>query len=127
MPAMAVAINPFPGMNPYLEHRWGDVHTRLVSYAADQLQDRLPPELRARMQERVFIESFDANGGGRGFYPDVHVYERPGTPAPSVPDGAGSTGAGGLAVAAPLVIRIASAEVTESYVEIIDSRSGGRV
>lgn len=69
-----IATNPFPGMNPYLEHRWGDVHASLVTYARDLLQDNLPDSLRARMQERVFVESFgDAE---RGFYPDVHVYEQ---------------------------------------------------
>jgi len=25
--------NPFPGMNPYLEAHWRDVHTSLVTYA----------------------------------------------------------------------------------------------
>ena len=25
--------SPFPGMDPYLEVRWGDLHTRLIVYA----------------------------------------------------------------------------------------------
>jgi hypothetical protein len=65
------ATNPFRGMNPYLEQRWGDVRARLVAYGVDQLQERLPDELRARMQERVFIEV--AGESAHGFYPDVHV------------------------------------------------------
>jgi hypothetical protein len=40
--------NPFPGTNPYLDRLWGDIHTRLVSYAADVIQENLPHDLRAR-------------------------------------------------------------------------------
>ncbi len=28
--------NPFPGMNPWLEGYWGDVHTKLTTYAYDE-------------------------------------------------------------------------------------------
>ena len=51
--------NPFPGMNPWLEEHWGDVHTRLTTYACDQLQPRLPSGLRARIEEYVAVESED--------------------------------------------------------------------
>ena len=34
--------SPFPGMDPYLEQHWGDVHTSLVIYARNQLQKVLP-------------------------------------------------------------------------------------
>jgi hypothetical protein len=47
--------NPFPGMNPYLAPGWGDVHAALVVYACEAIQGMLPPELRARMDERVFF------------------------------------------------------------------------
>ena len=30
--------SPFPGMDPYLEQFWGDVHHALITYARDQLQ-----------------------------------------------------------------------------------------
>src|SRR5258708_19992062 len=74
--------NPFPGMNPYLEQRWGDVHAALITYLRDQIQEQLPADLRARMQERVFVESYldtesKSAGKDRDFYPDVHVVERP--------------------------------------------------
>jgi hypothetical protein len=120
--------NPFPGMNPYLERRWGDVHARLSSYAADQLQDCLPRDLRARMQERVFIESTDEVllDPRQGFSPDVHVYERPRRST-----AAASEEGGGVAVAVaatePLIIHLPDVEVVESYVEIVDVASGGRV
>lgn len=45
--------SPFPGMDPYLDAHWGDVHTRLITYASDQLQTVLPRDLRARVERRV--------------------------------------------------------------------------
>src|SRR5437588_8040214 len=83
--------NPFPGMNPFLERRWGDVHARLASYAADQLQGQLPADLRARMQERVFVESIDELllNPRRGYSPDVHVFERPHHSEGAVDEGGG--------------------------------------
>ena len=38
--------SPFPGMDPYLERHWGDVHQALVTYIRDQLQPSLPDDLR---------------------------------------------------------------------------------
>ena len=34
--------NPFPGMNPWLEGRWGHLHHELISSAARQISDALP-------------------------------------------------------------------------------------
>ena len=68
--------SPFPGMDPYLERHWGDVHQRIVTYTCDWLQSRLPDDLRARMQERVYIEIPDVRRGE--YYPDVRVVERSG-------------------------------------------------
>ena len=45
--------SPFPGMDPYLESYWGDVHTSLVTYARDQLRPQLPKDLRVRVEEHV--------------------------------------------------------------------------
>ena len=111
--------SPFPGMDPYLEAHWGDVHQSLITYARDQLQSRLPVDLRARVEERLFVELPD--GPGRSIYPDVHIVERPYREQDS----------GSVAVAEPaaepLVIRFPDEEVTESYIEILDVRSGYRV
>jgi len=49
--------NPFPGMNPYLERDWQDLHQRFITHASEQLAPRLPRELRVRVQQRVFVES----------------------------------------------------------------------
>ena len=64
--------SPFPGMDPYLERHWLDVHTRLTTYAADWLNERLPDGLVATTEERVAIESGDDRTHRVG--PDVSVY-----------------------------------------------------
>jgi hypothetical protein len=111
--------SPFPGMDPYLEQYWLDVHHGLVTYARDQLQPRLPADLRARMQERVFVEADD--GRGRVLYPDVHVVERPKSQrSPTGPEQA-------VELAEPLVIRVGSESLTQGYIEIVELGSGDRV
>ena len=47
--------NPFPGMNPFLERHWLDVHTKLITYISDALAEQLPPDLNARSEERVTL------------------------------------------------------------------------
>jgi hypothetical protein len=106
-------------MDPYLEEHWGDVHARLMTYACDQLQAKLPRELRARLEERVFLES--AEGRGRSFYPDIRVIEhgRPGQSA-AAPEN-------GVAVAEPLLISLEPEPMTEGFIEIRDASSGNRI
>jgi hypothetical protein len=71
--------NPFPGMNPWLESHWGDVHTSLTTYARDQRQPQLPTGLRARVEEYVAVEADDESDATRDrFAPDVRIVERPG-------------------------------------------------
>jgi hypothetical protein len=48
--------SPFPGMDPYLERHWRDVHARLVLYSCDQMQRHLPADLLARVEERIYVE-----------------------------------------------------------------------
>ena len=111
--------SPFPGMDPYLEQFWRDIHARCIIYVADQLQAHLPADLRARVEERVVVEpSF---GTARSVYPDIRVVERGRAratarviePAP--------------ALAEPLVIYVSDEAVTESFIEIIDVGSGRHV
>jgi hypothetical protein len=110
---------PFPGIDPYLEQHWGDVHHRLITYASDQLQERLPGGLRARVEERIFVES--DHGNGRSVYPDIRVVEhgrsgRSSSPPPT-----------GLAVAEPLIVHFPDEPATQGYIEIVDVGSGNRV
>ena len=111
--------SPFPGMDPYLEQFWRDIHARCIIYAADQLQARLPGDLRARVEERVFVEP--ALGAARSVYPDIRVVERGRGAATSTPSESGP------AVAEPLVIYLSDEPVTERYIDIIDVGSGRRV
>jgi hypothetical protein len=111
--------SPFPGMDPYLERHWPDVHSRLVTYAGDQLQTQLPSHLRARMEDRVFVEDFDSDAGW--FRPDVRIVER------------GLSSEGNIATAKdviatePVVLELMNEPIRQRYVEIIDVKSGGRV
>src|SRR5277367_5731015 len=66
--------SPFPGMDPYLEQHWEDVHTRLISYVADALQPQLADDLIARMEEKVYVEDESEIQLRR---PDVRVVENP--------------------------------------------------
>lgn len=109
--------SPFPGMDPYLERFWGDIHQRLITYASDQLNGILPGGLRARVQERVFVER-PPRGQERNMYPDIRVIERGRTTAVRL------AGAVGVAVAEPLCIRLPDEPVTQGYIEIIDVATG---
>jgi hypothetical protein len=110
--------SPFPGMDPYLERHWGDVHHRLITYASDRLQEILPKNLRARVEERVFVEARE--GALRPIVPDVRVVEtrrrkREVVAAPS-----------GLAIAEPLVV-LTDEETSQGFIEIRDASTGHRV
>ncbi|HVC92995.1 MAG TPA: DUF4058 family protein [Pirellulales bacterium] len=111
--------SPFPGMDPYLESFWGDIHHTLITYARDQLQGVLPGDLRARVEERVFVEL--PEGQKRAMYPDIRVVER-GHRKRAVP-----ATASGVAVAEPLCIRLPDEPVTQGFIEIIDLTTGRRV
>lgn len=115
--------SPFPGMDPYLEAHWGDVHTSLIIYSRDQLRARLPEDLRARVEERVFVESED-DDDPRSIYPDVRVVERP---YGQQPLSATETGSVAIALAEPVVVRMQDEAKTETFIEIRDVSSGGRV
>jgi len=106
-------------MDPYLEQHWRDAHHRLVTYASDHLQPLLPRSLRARVEERVYVESPAA--WERSLYPDVRVVQgrRKSRPAGAV--------RGGLAIAEPLLVSVDKDPVSEGYIQIIDVGSGQRV
>jgi hypothetical protein len=116
-------LSPFPGMDPYLEQHWRDVHHRLVTYSCDQIQAQLPPELRARMEERVFVTGVDGPIGHR--VPDVHVVEYP--ERGMVRSGTVLAVDEQVDVAAPFVVEFSDLRVTETYVEVVDASSGNRI
>jgi hypothetical protein len=104
-------------MDPYLEQYWRDIHASMVIYARDQLQTKLPGDLRARVEERVFVEAGEES---RPVYPDVRIIQRGRGGGPSLSDAA-------AAVAEPLVLHLDPEPFTETYVEIIDVATGKRV
>lgn len=110
--------SPFPGMDPYLETRWIDVHSRLNIYASDAINRSLPPGLLARSEERAVV-STDMEDL-RDISPDVSIFER-GLAEPSRP----STGA--TALAENVCVLLPQREIKQRYLEIRDARSGGRV
>lgn len=67
--------SPYPGMDPYLEQFWPDIHASLIIYAHDQIEEQLPGNLIARVEERVVLETEEEP---RAVYPDVKITERPG-------------------------------------------------
>jgi hypothetical protein len=93
--------SPFPGMDPYLEQHWRDVHHRLITYACDLLQEKMPADLRARVEERVFVES--AFGTERSSCSEARAIEE------------------------PLILHMQDEPVSEGRIEIIDVGSGQRV
>jgi len=107
-------------MDPYLERHWGDVHHRLIQYSCDALQPQLPADLRARVEERVYVQSEPERV--RQMIPDVSVSRV--YPPPSV--GPSRLREGDLAVAEPLVFEVHCPSVTEGYIAIRE-RSGGTV
>lgn len=66
-------------MDPLLESSWSDTHTRLCTYTADQLQDKLPHDLRARLEEQVQLalpeDEVTTQKPVIRFVPDVTVSE----------------------------------------------------
>lgn len=68
--------SPFPGMDPWLEDYWGDVHASLTAYSRDRLQPNLPAGLKARIEEYVTVESkLDDQEWRHHFVPDDVVTE----------------------------------------------------
>src|SRR6185503_4565345 len=94
--------SPFPGMDPYLEAHWRDVHASLIIYARDALQPALPGWLRVRAEERVLLE----------------------TPAPRVMQTRPDTS---VALMEPLLVEVELERATEGYLEIVDRASGNRI
>jgi hypothetical protein len=112
--------SPFPGMDPYLESRWGDVHTSLCVGIRTALQSRLPEGLRARAEEQVILESLDGITHDR-FESDAHVVEvsrfRP---------GAGNM-SGQIAVASPILVHHVGPVQKDRWIQIVDTTRHDKV
>ena len=103
--------SPFPGMDPYLEAHWLDVHTAFVAEARRVLNRLLPQGLVARAEERVAVESDDEVSKRIG--PDVRVF----SPASSDP----SHGRGGILIEAPYKLVVELEPIIERFIRIFDA------
>jgi hypothetical protein len=107
-------------MDPYLEAHWRDVHAGLIIYARDALQGVLPGELRARVEERVLLET-PYGLANHALFPDVRVVEH------GPKRGREARPEAGAAVAEPLLVDVGPEPPTETFIEIIDHVTGNRV
>ncbi len=112
--------SPFPGMDPYLEAYWGDIHTSLIVYARNQLNAQLPDDLQARVEESLAVQEEDERI--HTVYPDVTIVEEP-----EVMPGDGGLATATITVAEPVLVAVADEPRTERHLEIVDVSDGGRV
>ncbi|MFN0074996.1 MAG: DUF4058 family protein [Prosthecobacter sp.] len=61
--------NPFPGMNPFMERTWPDVHLTLIAYIRELLGSELPDDLQAKGELRIDVSGSES----RHFIPDVAI------------------------------------------------------
>src|SRR5690349_20381810 len=102
--------SPFPGMDPWLERHWGDMHHSLLQYSRDQIGGQLPSGLFAALEETVHV--FDADESIGRARPDVGVFETVAT------SGAPSASPAGAAVATPVRIRWSKQPLVDAHIEI---------
>ena len=112
--------SPFPGMDPYLEAHWGDIHTSLMVYARNQLNTQLPDDLQARVEESLAVQEDDERT--RTVYADVRVIEEPDA---LLGDRGEATEV--MTLAEPVLVTVIDEEQTQRQLEIVDSSDGGRV
>ena len=114
--------SPFPGMDPYLEARWGTFHATMVGAMMSNLNQVLPGDLEAQIEEQVRVESL-AGDEAKGYRPDLAVVDL--GPA-RVPPGA-STGTAAAAVEEEITIRYLRAPLVVRRIAITDAADGNRL
>jgi hypothetical protein len=106
-------------MDPYLETRWGDVHSSLCTMIRGALQPALPAGLRARSEEQVILED-ESGEPMQIFRPDALIVQ-------SSPSRRSSESGGATAVVDSVEIDFSLLEPTDRWVQIIDTSAGNRV
>jgi hypothetical protein len=118
--------SPFPGMDPYLEQRWSDVHLKLIAFIGEAIQVALPSSLRARTEERILLENVEEEDEEQrellaSYRSDIAIVQTGPRDRPeTITDGA-------TALAEPVVIQFDPEPAVERFVQIIDVTSGNRV
>ena len=109
--------SPFPGMDPWMELRWGDAHRTLAGEARNALNRSLPPDLYASTEDRIVL---DPAAGAAGF-PDTYIAEEYDDSAPSAPEVAEEQAGSDTAVlAVPIRVKVVMEPHTQRVVEIRD-------
>ena len=67
--------NPFPGMNPFMEHSWQDVHATLITYIRDELSPALPEDLTSKSGMRICV--LDEATGTSNYRSGIAILEDP--------------------------------------------------
>jgi hypothetical protein len=112
--------SPFPGMDPYLEPSWANVHVLMIGAIAASLKRVLPAGLQARPEEEIRVEEL-AGEHLAGYRPDVALVDasRYDASAPSRPSA--------TAVAEPIKLAYHVGPIKLRHVSIVDARDGNRV
>ncbi|WP_395745289.1 DUF4058 family protein [Prosthecobacter sp.] len=64
---------PFPGLNPYFEEQWFQVHPTMIASSLSRLQRQMPADLKVSIEQGMKISTrFDDD---KGFRPDVSVWK----------------------------------------------------
>jgi len=110
--------NPFPGMNPYLEHPdfWPEVHHLLISMLQESLVPQLVPKYRVAIEKRIY----EIKGGQSILVgiPDVSIVRHP------TPRNSNSSNVAVATRTAPVKVTLPMfEEVREAYLEIRDIAS----
>ncbi|MEO0415054.1 MAG: DUF4058 family protein [Verrucomicrobiota bacterium] len=110
--------NPFPGMNPWLEGYWGDMHLSLLTYIRDQIQSQLPGNLYAQGEMSVTVDEYPENPAR--YVPDVSILDAGGDGGAAVMEQADT-----LVATKPKVVRVE--KVPERWIQIYDLDSNNEV
>ena len=113
--------SPFPGMDPYLERYWDDVHICLCTEIRTDLNPALPKGLRARAGQNIWLDETDDDGHRLRTHPvegDTVVVAT----GPAV-----AVAARRAATVEPVVVPAIPALQRHRWVQIIDVSDGNRV
>ena len=111
--------SPFPGMDPFLERHWQDLHATFMVYAKQQLNRQLPADLLARVEASLAVETDDERT--RVIYPDISVIE------PVTTFSGSQLEPVDVAVADPFEVPLPQNSPPQRRLEIVDSGSGNSV
>jgi len=69
----ADAPYPFPGLNPYFEKEWFQVHPTMIALALSRLQRQMPHDLRVSIEQGMKISTRTADS--KSIQPDVSIWK----------------------------------------------------